>query len=187
MLKTPLIGTAAALTLLASVYKVNETAAANLPGTELAQPSIKAEPIHWLTIEEAAARQKKEPRKMMIDVYTDWCGWCKKMDKTTFADPELAAYVNAHYYAIKLDAEGKDPITLDGHTFKYNPEYRSHELAIALLNGQMSYPSTVYLDEEMKMLSPVPGYLDAPAFMKILRYFGGNHHKTMTWQEYEKK
>ncbi|WP_242928280.1 thioredoxin family protein [Pontibacter vulgaris] len=144
-------------------------------------------PIKWLSIEEAAARQKVEPRKMVIDVYTDWCGWCKKMDKSTFTDPEVAAYINKNYYAVKLDAEGKEPITLNGRTFKYNPEYKAHELAVALLNGQMSFPSTVYLDEEMKMLSPVPGYLDAPAFSRILSYFGENHHKTMSWQEYEKK
>lgn len=149
--------------------------------------ATKAESIKWLTIEEAEAKMKKEPRKIFIDVYTDWCGWCKKMDKATFSDPEVAAYVNKHYYAVKLDAEGKEPITVKGHTYTYKPEYKSHELALALLNGQMSYPTTVYLDEKMNMLTPVPGYLDKAAFTKILRYFGENFHKTMTWQEYEKK
>ena len=129
---------------------------------------------------------KKEPRKLVIDVYTDWCGWCKKMDKDTFTDPKVVAMVNKHFYAVKLDAEGKEPITLHGQTFNYNSKYRSHELAVALLNGQMSYPTTVYLDEEMKMLSPVPGYLDANNFYKILRYFGENHHKSMNFQEFEK-
>jgi thioredoxin-related protein len=147
----------------------------------------KAESIKWMTIKEAEASIKKEPRKIFIDVYTDWCGWCKKMDKDTFSDPEIAAYVNKHYYAVKLDAEGKEPITVKGHTYTFKPEYKSHELALALLNGQMSYPTTVYLDEKMNMLSPVPGYLDKATFTKIIRYFGDNHHKNMTWQEYEKK
>jgi len=199
MLKNTFIVTALSLALGLAGCKINDTATANASAmsasaaetphkteSAITQVSIKAEPIHWLTIEEAAAKQKQEPRKIVIDVYTDWCGWCKKMDKTTFADPEVAAYVNAHYYAVKLDAEGTEPITLNGHTFKYNPEYKSHELAVALLNGQLSFPTTVYLDEEMKMLTPVPGFMDAPAFSQILRYFGDNHYKEMNFQEFEK-
>ncbi|WP_026236324.1 thioredoxin family protein [Pontibacter roseus] len=143
--------------------------------------------INWLTMEEAEAKIKKQPRKVIIDVYTDWCGWCKKMDKSTFTDPAVVDYINKHYYAVKLDAEGKAPITVGGKTYTYNQQYRSHELAVALLQGQMSYPTTVYLDEQFNMLTPVPGYLDAPTLTKILTYFGGNHHKSMTWQEFGKR
>jgi len=153
-----------------------------LAGTRAAKP---AESIKWLTIEQAAERMKTEPRKLVIDVYTDWCGWCKKMDKDTFTDPAVAALINKHYYAVKLDAEGKEPITLNGQTFTYNPQNRAHDLAVALLNGQMSFPTTVYLDEELKMLSPVPGYLDAKSFLQISRYFGENHHKTVSWHDYK--
>lgn len=154
--------------------------------TAIANNEKQAEKIKWLTIEQAAERMKAEPRKLVIDVYTDWCGWCKKMDKETFTDPAVAALINKHYYAVKLDAEGKEPITLNGQTFKFKPEYKSHELAVALLQGQMSYPTTVYLDENMNMLAPVPGYLDAANLSKILRYFGENHHTNMNFQEFEK-
>ncbi|WP_439882345.1 thioredoxin family protein [Pontibacter sp. MBLB2868] len=145
-----------------------------------------AEKVEWLTIEQAAALMKTEKRKVVIDVYTDWCGWCKKMDKDTFTDPKVAALINKYYYPVKLDAEGKVPITLNGHTYTFKPEYKSHELAVALLQGQMSFPTTVYLDENFNMLAPVPGYLDAKNFAKILRYFGENHHKSMNFQEFEK-
>ncbi|TPE42493.1 thioredoxin family protein [Pontibacter mangrovi] len=155
--------------------------AANTPA-----PAKEADRIEWLTIEEAAARMEQEPRKVVIDVYTDWCGWCKKMDKETFTDPKVRELVKEHFYAVKLNAEGKEPITLKGQTFTYKDEYRSHELAVALLQGQLSFPTTVYLDEQMNMLAPVPGYLDADNFSKILRYFGENHHKQMSFQEYEK-
>lgn len=151
-----------------------------------AEEDVVAEKVKWISIEQAVERLKKEPRKVVIDVYTDWCGWCKKMDKETFTDPRVVRLINKHYYAVKLDAEGKDPITLNGHTYTFKPEYRANELAVALLQGQMSFPTTVYLDEKMNMLAPVPGYLDANNFSRILRYFGENHHKNMNFQEFEK-
>jgi thioredoxin-related protein len=160
------------------------TTPALLTHATLTRPDEK---IKWLTIEEAAEKMKQEPRKLVIDVYTDWCGWCKKMDKETFTDAGVAALVNEHFYAVKLDAEGKAPIKLKGKTFNFKPEYKAHELAVALLNGQMSFPTTVYLDEQMNMLTPVPGYLDAKNMTQILRYFGENHHKQMSWQEFEKQ
>ncbi|MCP2045111.1 thioredoxin fold domain-containing protein [Pontibacter sp. HSC-36F09] len=149
--------------------------------------SQKGAKINWISMEEAAEKIKKQPRKVVIDVYTDWCGWCKKMDKSTFTDPAVVAYINRNYYAVKLDAEGKNPITLNGHTYTYQEQYRAHELAVALLQGQMSYPTTVYLDEKFNMLTPVPGYLDATTFHQVLTYFGDNHHKSKTWEEYTQK
>ena len=154
-----------------------------LLGSFTGKPPKKGK-INWLTLEEAAAKNQKEPRKMVIDVYTDWCGWCRKMDQSTFSNPEIADYVNKNFYAVKLDAEGKKPITINGKTYNYNAQYRSHEVAITLLSGQMSYPSTVYLDEQMKILAPVPGYLDVPAFKEILTYFEENHYKKKSFQEY---
>src|SRR5690606_5785974 len=109
-------------------------ASSTWPGVIPAPPAPqKKASINWMTMEEAAAKIKKQPRKVFIDVYTDWCGWCKKMDKSTFTDPAVVAYINKNYYAVKLDAEGKKPITLNGHTYTFKEEYRAHELAIALL------------------------------------------------------
>jgi len=144
----------------------------------------KKEKINWITLEEAAARTKKEPRKIIVDVYTDWCGWCKKMDQSTYSNAAIADMVNKNFYAVKFDAESKEPITINGKTFKYNAQYRAHEAAIALLNGQMSYPSTVYLDEKFAIIAPVPGYLDVSALKDLLTYFGDNHYRKKTYQEY---
>lgn len=149
--------------------------------------ALPAAKIQWLTIEQAEEKLKQEPRKVLVDVYTDWCGWCKKMDKDTFTDPEVVVHINKNFYAVKLDAEGKKPITIKGQTFNFKPDYKAHELAVALLNGQMNFPTTVFLDEQFNMLTPVPGYLDAKNMSQILKYFGENHHQKMNWQEFEKK
>jgi thioredoxin-related protein len=146
--------------------------------------------IHWLSFEQAVELQTQEgnSKKIFIDVYTDWCGWCKKMDKNTFQNPEVAAYMKQHFYMVKLDGEGKEPIVFKSQTFSFVPSGRNgyHELAANLLQGQLSYPTVVYLDENMNMLSPVPGYLTPEPFLKIATYFGDDIYKTTTWEDYSK-
>ena len=105
-----------------------------------------AQTVKWYTIEEAMALTKKEPRKIMIDVYTTWCKWCKVMDTATFNNPVIAGYLNEKYYPVKFNAEQKDDVTLDGKTYKFVPGGGRgyHELAATLLNGNLGYPSSCF-------------------------------------------
>lgn len=150
--------------------------------------TISAQEVNWISWDEAVALSKSEanPKKIFVDVYTDWCGWCKKMDKDTFQNPEVAAYMAENFYMVKMDAEGKEPIEYDGRTFKFVPQGRRgyHELAAALLQGKMSYPTVIFLDENLKMLSPVPGYQKVKPFMQIAKYFGDNIYKDKDWKSY---
>ena len=146
---------------------------------------VKAEDkLTWLSFEQAVELQSKAPKKIIIDVYTDWCGWCKKMDKYTYTNDSVIKYINANYYLVKLNAEQKEDIKFRDKTFSFKPEYKSHELAVSLLNGQMSYPTTVFLDENINILTVVPGYLTPKDLNPILKYFGENIYKTMNWKEY---
>ena len=149
------------------------------------------EKIQWMSIEEAYALTltKTSPKKIFIDVYTDWCGWCKRMDKATFQNPEVAAYMNEHYYNVKFDAEQKESIEMLGKTFEFVPQGNRgyHELAAALLNGKMSYPTVVFMNPKFEMLSPVPGYQEAGPFMNIAKYFGDNIYTEKSWQDYSQQ
>ncbi|MCR9225856.1 MAG: DUF255 domain-containing protein [Flavobacteriaceae bacterium] len=153
--------------------------------------SVQAQDINWISWEEAVELSKTDtkPKKIFVDVYTDWCGWCKKMDQNTFQNPEVSKYMQDNFYMVKMDAEGKDPIVYQGKTFKYVPSGRRgyHELAAALLQGKMSYPTVVFLDESLNMLSPVPGYQQVEPFMQIAKYFGDNIYKDKDWQSYAGK
>lgn len=142
--------------------------------------------VEWLSMEEALAKHEKEPRKIFIDVYTDWCGWCKKMDKATFSHPEIAAYLNEEYYAVKFDAEQREDLTFRGTTFKYIEQGRRgyHEFAAALLQGKLSYPTVVFMDENLNLIQPIPGYMDAKQFDPILKFIGGDHYKTTPWPDF---
>jgi thioredoxin-related protein len=154
-----------------------------------AQPAVN-DKIQWLTFEEAVARNAKFPKKkIFVDVYTDWCGWCKKMDNETFVDPAVVAYMKENYYCVKMDAERKDTVVYNGRQF-VNPEpgkKRSpHQLAAALLQGRMSYPSYVILDENNQKITSMAGYLKVPDILNILEYYGENNHFKMPWDEFKR-
>ncbi len=147
------------------------------------------EKINWLTFQEAVALSAKEnkKKKVFIDVYTEWCGWCKVMDKNTFSNPIIIKYMNEKYYAVKLDAEMQDTILFNNYPFvNPNPKVKrsTHQLASSLLNNQLSYPTTVFLDENFSMLTQVPGYKKPEEMEPILKFFGENIHLTQKWDDY---
>ena len=135
-------------------------------------PIPNAAKINWMSFKEAYELNKKAPRKIVIDVYTDWCGWCKVMDQRTFSQPAIIDYVNAHYYAVKLNAEMNEDVTIGDHTFK--KQGNAHELAVSLLKGQMGYPTTVFMNEKMEVIQPISGFLEPRMFHQVITYFGGD-------------
>lgn len=145
-----------------------QTNNSNGPAESTPAPSvIKADPIvsgiEWLSLEEAYARNQEEPRKIFVDVYTDWCGWCKKMDKVAFANDKVADYANEHYYAVKLDAESDREFEMAGQ--------KMTEQAVARQLGVRSYPTIVLIHEDFQKFQPVPGYREAEDFLEILTKF----------------
>ncbi len=150
--------------------------------------TVKAQKIHWLSFEKAIEMSTKNPKPILIDVYTDWCGWCKKLDKNTYANPVIASYVNKHFYAVKLDGEGKKDITFNGHTFKFQQQGRSkfHELAAALMEGKLSYPTTIFMNKNQKIIQKIPGYLSKERMEKILAFFNNETYKKANWKVFEK-
>ncbi len=150
--------------------------------------------VQWLTFEEAVEKSKTEKRKIFIDVYTDWCGWCKVMDKNTFTDEQIAKLLNEKYYAVKFDAEQAADVVFRGTTFKFVPfgNKGAHQLAMALLNNQMSYPNFVFLDEEFRIVpifegsTSLPGYRKPEEFHIFLDFVGGDFFKKSSIHDYQK-
>lgn len=143
------------------------------------------EKINWMTWDEAIDQSEKDSvkKKMFIDVYTDWCGWCKRMDKGTFANETVAKYINQHYYPVKMDAEMRDTIRFGGNIFaNSNPDPKApkrkgvHMLAYSLLEGGLSYPSYVVLDENKARITILKGYKTEEDLMASLMFFNRNQH-----------
>jgi len=133
-----------------------------------AQEKVEPSPIMWYDIETAMKLYQKHPKPILIDVYTDWCKWCHYMMKTTYANPSLAGYINNNFYPVRFDAETSDTIVFQGKT--YVKQGRVNQLATFLLDGRLSYPSTVFFDLRMHKYT-VPGYLRIRDIEPLLVYF----------------
>jgi len=145
------------------------------------------EAVQWLDLDEALELQREEPRKLFIDVYTDWCGWCKKMDKTTFQEPEVAELLNEKFYPVKFDAESDHPVRFAGQVYKNpNPGARrsTHRLTYALLGRKVSYPSYAFYDENYSRITVVKGYVKPENLMPVLHFIGNDIYQNKQWNEF---
>ena len=116
------------------------------------------EQIQWMKFEEAIAANEKNPKMILVDVYTDWCGWCKKMDKETFTDPLVIAHFQKNFYAVKLNAEDtKRKFSFMGRTFT--------EAEMAASMRVNSYPNFVVIEPGLQNIAQLPGYRGPEDFL----------------------
>ena len=147
--------------------------------------NVSAQEINWVSFDEAIALQKKNPKKIMVDVYTNWCGPCKMLDRNTFKNADVAAYVNENYYAVKFNAEGNEKVTFKDKTYT-NPNYdpakanrrnSAHELTMLL--QVRAYQTVAFFDEDLNLIAPIRGY-QAPQQLELyLKLFKGEKYKEM--------
>ncbi|MBC8755416.1 thioredoxin fold domain-containing protein [Kordia sp. YSTF-M3] len=159
--------------------------------------TLNAQKINWVTIEEAQELMKKEPRKIIMDVYTTWCGPCKMLDKNTFGNPDVAKYINENYYAIKFNAEGDSSITFKDNTFT-NPNYdpakknkRNAQHQFARYLSVRAYPTMVFFDNDFNLIAPISGYLVPKQLEIYLKLFKTDKYKVVKskedWEKYQKE
>ena len=148
-----------------------------------AQITVGNSPVKWYTIEQAMELKKKVNKPLFIDMYTDWCGWCVKMMGETFSDKLIAEYLNNNFYPVRFNAEGKDTIRFRDTV--YVNRGKTHDLAIKLLDNQLTYPTIVYIDRQERKYA-APGYLNAKDQLPLLCYFNEEVYQTTGYDEYKK-
>ena len=149
----------------------------------------KAQKINWIPLNEALELQKTKPKKIMIDVYTNWCGPCKMLDKNTFQNKDVATYVNKNYYAVKFNGEGNDTINYKGNSYgnpnydktKKNKRNSSHNFANSI--GINAYPTIVFMSENGDLIMPLRGYYNPNQLELYLKLFKNDEHKNITTKE----
>ncbi len=169
-------------------------------------------PVNWISFEQAVAKAKKNPKPIMIDIYTSWCGPCKMMSSTTFGNAQIAKYLNEKYYCVKFDAETFDTIKVslnsrdsvlnkDGKTKKLvetprdfvfiNPAPKGtprspHQFAASILDNQLSYPSIVFLSPQIQRINVIKGFHQPGQFEPIMKYIGSGAWEKQKYDEYLK-
>jgi thioredoxin-related protein len=161
----------------------------------LVSPLCAQDEIRWMSMNEALEAQKKVPKKIIMDVYTSWCGPCKLLDKNTFGNKDVIKFVNNNYYPVKFNAEGTESITYQDFTYT-NPNYQEgrkgrnsqHLLANALkISG---YPTIVFFKENGDLIQPIVGYKTPEQIEIFLKMIANDDYLKLTtgeaWQEYQK-
>mgnify|MGYP001245298902 FL=1 len=145
--------------------------------------------IKWISLEDAVYLQEASPRNILIDVYTNWCGPCKSLDRITFSNKSVIKYINDNFYAVKFNAEGNDVINFKGYEFT-NPNYdpsksnrrnSSHELTRSL--GVSAYPTIVFLDKSSNLVHRLRGYQSPKQIEVYLKLFTDENFRQIQTQK----
>lgn len=143
------------------------------------------EKMEWLNLQEALVKLKVQNKPVLIDVYTDWCHWCKVMDQKTYSNQHVINYLSDNFYPVRVNAETRDTLLWNDHKYAYNAGYKINEFALFATNGQASFPTTVIILNDGTPPIPVPGYMEPKQLELIVKYFGDGEYKTKTFQEYQ--
>lgn len=173
-------------TFLLAFFCVLSLTAQDLP-IQVADTSAQQEElINWMSVDELQeALANDQRKKIFLEVYTEWCGWCKRMNEYTLSQPHIAQYINENYYPIKFDAETQREIKFKDRVYKLD-KTGCHEFATQFMDGQISYPTMVFLDEDLNIIQSIVGMKAPFEFEQIMTYFGADAYKSIAWQTYKK-
>lgn len=145
--------------------------------------------IKWTTWDTVTDKYQKSDKKFMVYICYGGCKWCKQMEDSTFADNGIARFINVNFLPLRLNASSKNKITIDDKVYalKQHGNHEFNELAIELLNGNMTFPSIVFLDEHFKKISSYNRFIEPHNFEMLLAYYAGNFYKNTIWKVFTRK
>ncbi len=150
------------------------------------KPTGSADHVKWMNLSEASARLQNEKRPILIDLYTDWCGWCKIMDKKTYSNTKVARYLQENFYPVKVNAESRETMIWNGKSYNFNADFRTNDFAVYVTQGRLEFPTTVIIPADGSEPQAIPGYLEPKDLELIVKYFGEGKYGKISFDEFQK-
>ncbi len=132
--------------------------------------------VRWASFNDGMATARAEHKMVMVDVYTDWCVWCKKLDKEVYPDPRVSSAIASQFVPIKVNAES-------GSTIEFNG-VRMTEEQFARQAGVTGYPTVLFLDDQGKVVTTLPGFLPADRFVRVLQYVSEHRYREQSLDDF---
>ncbi|HTQ29211.1 MAG TPA: DUF255 domain-containing protein [Puia sp.] len=149
------------------------------------KPNQPGEKLKWMNLAEASSSLQKEKRPILIDLYTDWCGWCKLMNKKTYSNQQVASYLQEKFYPVKVNAESRETLVWNGKSYSFNSGHHINDFAVYITKGQLEFPTTVIIPEDGQPQA-IPGYLEPKDLELIVKYFGEGGYGKIPFEQFQK-
>jgi thioredoxin-related protein len=150
----------------------------NLQGAELVEETNLLT-LNWLSYNKGLALAEKENKYVLIDFYTNSCGYCKEMDKNTYSNEEVKKILSKKFVIIRVNGESNNKVIENGKEIT--------ERELAKLYQISGYPTTWFLQSDKNKIAPLLGYALADQFIPVLNYIGEGWYKIISFQEYLRK
>ena len=129
-------------------------------------------------LEKAQSLAQKDGKKVVLDMYASWCGFCKRMVSEVYVDKSVGRTMDAYYHFVRVDIESDEVVNFNGKTFSMK------EFAAGF--GVRSTPTYVFLDSEGKVIGAQPGFMPVPMFNLVLSFVGSDAYKNQKFDEFSK-
>jgi thioredoxin-related protein len=141
--------------------------------------------IEWMSLEQAAGSLEKEKRPVLIDLYTDWCGWCRQMDRKTYSNRQVEQYIREKFYPVRMDAESRSAVSWNGRSYSFDPGSRTNSFAVYLTHGRLEFPTTIIIPPGEEPQA-IPGYMEPRELELLVKYFGEGNNRKISFGDYQK-